>query len=142
MRPIDAVLGKVDGLQGTGPRYRAICPAHASKNKTRTLAIFDADNERVLLHCFAGCDVESIVQSIGLQLEDLFPPRITDSQPRIKKPWRAADVAKALESECAVAWIVLTDLANGKVVSKTDRKRAGEAAQRCAHLLQELTHAA
>jgi hypothetical protein len=138
----ETLVAKLDGVQGRGPRWRAICPAHASKNRTRSLAIFEADDGRVLVKCFAGCDVSAIVAAVGLQIDDLFQPRpVADGAPRPRRPWSARDVAHALEAEAAVAWVVLTDIAAGKPITKTDRERAGVAADRCAHLLRELATA-
>lgn len=138
-----ALLAKLDGLQGRGPRYRAICPAHESRHKTRTLAVFEADDGRVLVKCYAGCSFESILGAVGLDASELFPPKpIGDHAPAIKRPWSARDVARSLEHEAAIAWVVLTDLAAGKVITKGDRERAGVAADRCAHLIRELSGAA
>ena len=138
----DALISKLRGVQGRGPRWRAICPAHDSKHNPRTLAVFEAEDGRVLVKCHAGCDVQSIVGAVGLDLSDLFPPKSPGDAPRVRKPWSSRDVARALESEAAVAWVVLTDLAAGKPITRTDRERAGVAAQRCAHLIKELLNAA
>lgn len=139
MSQADALIGRLDGVQGKGPKWRAICPGHASKHKTRSLAIAETDDGRVLLRCFAGCDVESILRAVGMQLADLFPPRdLGDHVPRVRKPWSPRDVARALEHELTVAWVVLRDMANGRAISATDRKRAALAADRCEAMLQEL----
>lgn len=136
-------LSRLDGLQGRGPRWRAVCPAHVSKHRSRTLSIYEPEPERLLLHCHAGCDVESIVRAIGLELNALFPICIDahKNKTALQKPWRASDVAKALEAEAEVAWILLRDLADGKAITFIDRQRAGIAAQRCLTLIHELTHA-
>ncbi len=134
----ETLIARLDGVQGRGPKWRAICPAHESKHKTRSLSVFEADDGRVLLHCFRGCSVDQIVGAVGLQIEDLFPPREIGDQPRIKRPWSSREVAQALERETAVAWVILSDLAAGRPIGKSDRERAGIAAERCAALLQEL----
>ena len=137
---VDALLGKLDGVQGHGPRWRAICPAHESKHRTRTLAVFEAEDGRVLVKCHAGCDFEQIIGAVGVDATELFPPRaVQDGAPRPRKPWSVRDVARSLEREAAIAWVVLGDVAAGKPITKTDRERAGIAAQRCAHLLRELS---
>jgi hypothetical protein len=140
MSPADRLLSKLDGVQGKGPRYRAICPSHPSKNKSRTLAIFDAADGRVLLKCYAGCDVESITRAVGLELSDLFPPRVVDDQraPRVRKPWSERDAVRALGHELHVAWVLLQDMAAGRPIAKSDRARAKTCADRCAALIQEM----
>jgi hypothetical protein len=140
------LLARLDGVQGRGPRWRAICPAHESKHRTRTLAIFEADDGRLLVKCHAGCDIAAIMGAVGLDLSDLFPPReaLGDEQSRRgpRKPWSARDVVRALEAEAMVAWVLLADMAAGRPITAGDRKRAGVAADRCAHLIRELADAA
>ena len=61
-------------------QVRARCPAHedhrASLGATRR-------DDRVLMHCFAGCSTASVVHKIGLTLADLFDhlPGTARSQP-------------------------------------------------------------
>lgn len=139
---VDALISCLAGVQGRGPRWRAICPAHESKHHTRSLAVLEADDGRVLLKCHAGCSVEAIVSAVGLELSDLFPPRPTDHAPRVKRPWSVREVARALEQETMICWVLLADIAGGKVIAKSDRERARTAAERAAALMQELAHAA
>jgi hypothetical protein len=143
MSPADTVVGKLEGVQGRGPRWRALCPAHESKHRTRSLAVFEADDGRVLLKCHAGCDVQAICGALGLSIDDLFPPRRSDDQrpAPVKKPWAARDVIAALRAETMIGWLLLTDIANGKVVTRSDRERAKLAAERAAHLMLELERA-
>ena len=140
----DAILSKLRGVQGRGPRWRAICPAHQSKHGTRTLAIFEADDGRVLIKCHAGCDVGEIVGAVGMDLSDLFPPRVSDDQrkPRIRKPWAARDVVAGLQAEAMVGALLLFDIGAGKVLTASDKARAKLAAERMGALIRELTEAA
>lgn len=139
---VDTLLAKLDGVQGRGPRYRAICPAHPSKHKSRTLAVYEADDGRILIHCHAGCEVSAIVSAVGLELSDLFPDKpLPDGVKPIKRPWSARQLVEALETECMVAWVLLRDMGNGKVMTRSDRERAKLAAERCEHLMQELSRA-
>lgn len=138
----DLFISKLQGVQGKGPRWRAICPAHESKHRTRTLAVYEADDGRVLIKCHAGCTIEAITGAVGVDLSDLFPPRTDEHhKPPIKKPWAARDVVAALRAESLVGWVLLTDIANGKVITKSDRERAKLAADRAAHLMLELENA-
>ena len=138
----ETLLARLDGVQGRGPRWRAICPAHESKHKTRSLAIFEAEDGRVLVRCFAGCGFEQIVAAAGVEISDMFQPAPIGNAPPVRKPWSLRDVARALEAESMIAWVVLSDMAAGKPITKTDRARAGVAADRCATLLREISGAA
>lgn len=47
----------------------AICPNH--NDKEASLSITD-DGDKILMHCFAGCDTSNILNSVGLTEKDLF----------------------------------------------------------------------
>jgi 5S rRNA maturation endonuclease (ribonuclease M5) len=49
--------------------YQALCPAHT--DKTPSLHIRQ-EADHILINCKAGCTTEAIVESIGLQMADLF----------------------------------------------------------------------
>jgi hypothetical protein len=51
-----------------GRRYRAKCPIH--KGRSLTLAIY-SDEDRVGIHCFAGCRQDDILSVMGLSWKDL-----------------------------------------------------------------------
>ncbi len=75
--PIDRVLDSLREL-GHSPKqsssrsgeWMCSCPSH--DDRTPSLSIKHGDDQRVLLHCHAGCPVESVVQSLGLAMGDLF----------------------------------------------------------------------
>jgi hypothetical protein len=71
-RPIDNVLGHLQGVRRSGEGWSARCPHHADKQAS--LSVKEGDDGRVLLHCFAGCGNADIVMSAGLAFVDLFPP--------------------------------------------------------------------
>jgi len=45
------------------------CPAHDDRNASLSIK---ATNDRILLHCFAGCEPEAVVEALGLRLTDLY----------------------------------------------------------------------
>lgn len=68
----DALLGRLDRVRKAGKGWTARCPAH--DDKTASLSIAEAD-DRVLVHCFAGCAPSSVLASVGMELADLFDPK-------------------------------------------------------------------
>ena len=58
----------------------ARCPAHDDRGPS--LSISEGDQGSVLIHCFAGCSAEAIVNAVGLELRDLFPPDAVMDQGR------------------------------------------------------------
>lgn len=67
------LLARLEGIIPAGPgRWHARCPAHADKSPS--LSIRD-DGDKVLLHCFAGCDPSDVLTAVGLDWKDLYPDR-------------------------------------------------------------------
>src|SRR5579871_6279840 len=73
-RCLQRVLERLDHVQRNGKGLTARCPVHEDRHNS--LSISEGKDGRVLLQCFAGCDTESIVKAIGLQMRDLFAARI------------------------------------------------------------------
>jgi energy-coupling factor transporter ATP-binding protein EcfA2 len=71
--PIDQVVNRLDHVTKRGRGYIARCPAHDDGRPS--LKIDSGDDGRVLLHCYAGCDYESILAAIDLRAVDLFEPK-------------------------------------------------------------------
>ena len=69
---IDEVLSKLEKVRATNARqWMACCPAHP--DKTPSLSISLGDDERILLHCHAGCAVEAVLNALQLEMKALFP---------------------------------------------------------------------
>jgi hypothetical protein len=64
------VLDRLNVASRDGEKAMCFCPAHDDRNNP-SLSI-KADNDRLLLHCFAGCQPEDIVSGIGLEMKNLF----------------------------------------------------------------------
>lgn len=75
-KPADRVLLELEALKlacrmgSTAGTWMAQCPAH--DDRSASLSIKEANDGRVLLNCFAGCEVTAICDSLGLLLSDLF----------------------------------------------------------------------
>jgi hypothetical protein len=136
-----ALLARLDGVRGNNGRWRARCPVHGSRSGT--LAIREAPDGRILVHCHAGCPTEEVLRTVALDWSALHPERAIDHRvPRVRKPWRVGDVVQGLSFELDIAWLILADVAAGKEIGAVDRERAGIARDRALRFLQELEHAA
>ena len=60
--------------------WSARCPAHDDHDPSLSIGI--GDDGKILLHCFAGCSMETIVAKLGLQPADLFPPKVSQGPNR------------------------------------------------------------
>jgi len=73
---IETLLGRLDRVKQTKPsRWMSCCPAH--EDRTPSLSIRETDDGRILIHCFAGCETESVLDAVGMEFCDLFPERLT-----------------------------------------------------------------
>lgn len=63
------ILSKLDNIKEGEGYYQASCPAH--EDLQPSLSISEADN-KILLHCHAGCETKDILKEIGLEMQDLF----------------------------------------------------------------------
>jgi hypothetical protein len=70
--PIDRVLSHFEGVHRSGAGWMARCPHH--DDRYASLSVKEGVDGTVLLHCHAGCDTRSVVESAGLAWVDLFPP--------------------------------------------------------------------
>lgn len=150
MMPFDRVAELLPGFKLTGKRRgKARCPAH--KDRTPSLSVCEFDAGVLGLHCFGGCSVHSVVSALGLAMEDLFPPDDARRPARPgeepagrrgeRRPFTARQVLDALVLELHVAWVLLTDIANGRQLDAAARRRAGVARERCQALIEELRSA-
>lgn len=134
MNPVENLLQRLEKVKGRNGSWTARCPAHDDKGPS--LAIKAADDGRVLLHCFAGCDVHSVVGAVGLDIGDLFPPDSkrkeypVDGKPAIKPAFYASDLMRIIGFEALVVQIVAFDIGNGKPISEETRERMLTAYQR------------
>lgn len=117
----DNLIHSLDGVRETGQdRWIAKCPAH--EDKTPSLAIREVD-DRVLIHCFAGCSVYEIVSALELELSDLFPEKIHSGNKLVSRPFPAVDILRCLTSEITFLIVCASYLANGEKLDQEDKDR-------------------
>ena len=118
---IEKVIQHLHGVKRTGPgRYMARCPSH--DDKTASMTISETEDGRVLMHCFAGCSIEEILGTVGLEFQDLYPEPEVVSYPE-RSPISAKEAFEAISFELTVIGIVAADLRKGKAVSDEDYSR-------------------
>lgn len=129
---VDNLLSRLEKVKRTSPTsWRACCPGHQGTNPT-ALSITEAEDGKVMLHCFRGCSPDEIVSAVGLTLSDLFPPddKIgTHDRPR-KLPFNPLDVLASTSNEAMLVSLCAIDVANGKTLTDDQRSRLLLAANR------------
>jgi len=68
---VDALLTAGCKPKRSGDGWEARCPAH--EDSKPSLSINEGDDGRALVYCFAGCEPEAVVASLGLEMRDLMP---------------------------------------------------------------------
>ncbi len=121
------LLDRLSGVKRTGPgRWLARCPAH--DDSRASLSVRELDDRRVLFHCFAGCDAETILAAVGLGWQDILPPRAVDHhRPRERAPFPAVDVLRAIAHESLIVCVAAAMLQEGQTLPEPERQRMGVA---------------
>lgn len=136
---VDTLISRLDKVRRTGRgTWIACCPAHADKSPS--LTIRETDDGKVLLHCFTGCSALEIIDAVGLEMSDLFPPRQHHGKPE-RRPFPAADVLRALAAEalvvasCGVSMLAgrFTDADRERLILAVQRIQSGITASGIAH---------
>ena len=100
--------------------YQCLCPAH--NDKTASLSIKNLPDERILIHCFAGCAANDILGAVGLTFDDIVPKRLGDFKP-VSKPFNPYAVLKAISNETLLVALAGLEVANGKTLLQEDKDR-------------------
>jgi 5S rRNA maturation endonuclease (ribonuclease M5) len=87
------IATKCQQARRIGDRWQCLCPSH--DDSTASLSI-RASEDRVLMHCHAGCDTKNILAILGLNERDLFVTSVSnghkpDVKPRIVARYRYVD---------------------------------------------------
>jgi hypothetical protein len=117
------LLSRLERVKGTGAgRWQARCPAHDDRGPS--LSVRELDDGRVLVHCFAGCEVHSVLFAVGLSFDDLFPNRDQGHHAKREgRPFPAADILRAIEFEVLIVAVAGSAMLAGKPFSTFDRDR-------------------
>ena len=126
MTPIENLLSHLSKVKGRNGAWTACCPAH--EDKSPSLAIKEVDDGRILIHCFGGCDVHSVLGAVGMDMSDLFPAK--QGTPVKKATFYASDLLRVIHFEALVVQIAAIDMAKGKAISASTKDRLLLAYQR------------
>ena len=128
------LLSKLSRVKKTGAdRWMACCPAH--QDKTASLSIKDLPDGRVLLHCFAGCDPDSVLAAVGLTFSDLMPERLQGDFKPVRFAFSALDALRALVADLLFIRLCAHRLAQGRALIESDREALHQSAYRIENAL-------
>lgn len=114
------LIDRLLGVRKTGPAtWIARCPAHDDKSPSITVTEVE---DRILIHCFAGCDVHSIVAAVGMEITDLFPDRL-EPHGQLKRRFLPSDTIQCLSKEIFFLIMCAGDLEKGEKLTAADMAR-------------------
>lgn len=121
MTSIDLILIQLEQVKKYGKGYKACCPAHADSDPS--LQITQIPDGRILMHCYAGCEIGDILSALGLSISDLFPDGGIQDHLKGATPW----LRKQRSRDQTVLQIAQADRNKGKRLSFKDLKTEREA---------------
>ena len=134
MSPVEQLLSRLEGVRETSSgQWAAKCPAH--DDKSPSLVVSDK-GDRILIHCFAGCDAEEVMNAVDLTLADLFDKPMQHSPIRKRDRWDARALLKTSLGESIVVMIAANQVIKGIPLSTEDHKRACLAVDRLARIVE------
>ena len=93
------VLDRLEHVTGGKGKWMACCPAH--QDKSPSLAINEAD-DRILVHCFAGCETSDVIAALGLTVSDLFYNKLAGGELTESKKRRYEEALKSERYQVAI----------------------------------------
>lgn len=138
---IDALLSRLEKVRQTGSgRWIAACPAHDDGNPSLSIRLLD--DGRILLHDFAGCDIQSILAVIDLNFSDLYPDNaLVEYKSGERRPFPATDILRAISFEAMVVVVSAESVKNGKILTEIERERLLIAIERIHSAVRMVDHA-
>jgi hypothetical protein len=102
-------------------KWIACCPAHEDKNPSLAITL---ENNKILMKCWSGCDVESILGAIGMDFNDIMPDKPLYHRSSAKKPTLyATDALRILKKESMIITMCAIDIKNKKPIAEDDFNR-------------------
>ena len=103
---LDQILDRLEGVKKLGNgRFMAKCPSN--QDKTASLGIAEKD-DRILLHCFGGCETRWVLGGMGLEMHDLFAASPQDWKGPIKSRWSSTQILEGLGEAMSEVILLLT----------------------------------
>ena len=125
---LESILDRFEGVTRTPDGARSRCAGCGGKSQKVS---FRSVDDRILVHCFGGCDVHEVLTAAGLSVTDLFTERPIDHHRSASRSSIPAREALALiDHEILVALLILNDAIKSRTVDDRQLARLSTAVQR------------
>ena len=121
--PLDLVLSRLANVKKSGKGYMCSCPAHGGHD---CLTVEEKDN-KVLVHCFAGCATDEVMHAIDLRMSDLFADSLN---PERRREYEIRSVTAARDHAKLIMDIAAAEAMKGEDFSKQDIDQLASAQER------------
>lgn len=135
MRAIDTVLNRIERpMKRADGGWLVRCCAH--EDRSPSLSITERDDGVVLLHCFAGCSALDVLDSLGLEMADLYPTPLTTEESTQSRKYKhnPADLLRILDHEANIIALAAAIIGDGGDLSEenlAEVMQAREKIERC-----------
>ena len=114
------ILSRLDGVRDCGNGgFIAKCPSHDDKSPSMTVKL---DGDRVLIHCFAGCEPTEIVHALGMHWTDFFEGSIPQERTK-RHRWPASLLLTALAEDTRWMMYATHQMYRGETLKPEELKR-------------------
>jgi hypothetical protein len=97
---------KVYASTNDNSQYQCLCPSH--DDKTASLGIkFDGD--KLMLHCFAGCETGDVIKAAGLIWSDIMPNSV-DNNYKPNRRFNPFAVLKSFRNDALFVWLCASNV--------------------------------
>jgi hypothetical protein len=127
---IETLLNNLNKVKKTNySTWIACCPAHDDRNPSLSIRV--VDDGRVLIHCFAGCDANEILEAVGLSFDALYPESFLGRTYKpLRKVFDATSALKLLQFESSLVLEYAKTINRGSGLSNYDLERLSRANER------------
>lgn len=130
---IDKLLNGLQKVKRTSnSSWMACCPAHADRSPS--LSIKDTGDGKLILKCFAGCETIDVLGALGLDWDDVMPPKETVERIQTVKPMKhtiyATDALRVIKNESMIITMAAMDITKGRVITDAELARIKLAMER------------
>lgn len=136
IRPDDLLSRLVKVRKGQSGQWTACCPAH--NDRTPSLMITQRADEKISLHCFAGCHINDICEAIGIRVADLYPNTARE-QHEVLPEWKRQNLRKVLFDAHLYVEICRADLSNGRDITASEAEKVLKANE-CIGRIEKVLH--
>jgi CHC2 zinc finger len=118
----EVLLLRLEKVKRTGAEnWIACCPAHEDRQPSMTVR--ETGDGLILVHCFAGCGIDSILSAVGMEVEELYPDRPVQHSKPLRHKFSARDVLECVANEALIVALVAAGIAESRPVPPADLDR-------------------